>query len=89
MGERRTHYAPDPAWLPFLKVIFGFVIVLVLALLAMIIALSKVHAVESYGLDIILGGLLTLSGGFAGWAFRGGRQEEEQEKKRENSDFEQ
>jgi hypothetical protein len=56
--------------MPFVKIMFGFFILSVLASLAIIIALGKVHAESSFGLDIILGGLLTLSGGFAGWAFR-------------------
>ena len=62
--------APDPGWMPFLKLTFGFWMLFVLAALAAIIALGKVRAESSFGLDIILGGLLTLSGGFAGWAFR-------------------
>ena len=62
--------APDPGWLPFVKIVFGLWLLVVLAALAVIIALGKVHAESSFGLDIILGGLLTLSGGFAGWAFR-------------------
>jgi hypothetical protein len=56
--------------MPFVKISFGFCILLVLAGLAAIISLGRVHAESSFGLDIILGGLLTLSGGFAGWAFR-------------------
>jgi hypothetical protein len=63
--------APDPGWMPFVKISFGFCILLVLAGLAAIISLGRVHAESSFGLDIILGGLLTLSGGFAGWAFQG------------------
>jgi hypothetical protein len=62
--------APDPGWMPFAKLLFGFLILIVLAGLAAIIALGHVKAESSFGLDIILGGLLTLSGGFAGWAFR-------------------
>jgi hypothetical protein len=50
--------------------IFGYLLLVILAALAGIIALGKVHNDTSYGLDIILGGLLTLSGGFVGWAFR-------------------
>lgn len=61
--------APDPGWMPFVKIAFGFWILVVLATLAAIIALGKVHAESSFGLDIILGGLLTLAGGFSGWAF--------------------
>lgn len=62
--------APDSQWLPFLKMFFGFVLLLILGVLSGIIALGHVDAATSFGLDIILGGLLTLSGGFVGWAFR-------------------
>lgn len=61
--------APDPGWLPFLKMIFGFCLVVILASLSGVIAIEHVEAATSYGLDIILGGLLTLSGGFVQWAF--------------------
>lgn len=71
---------PDPGWLPFLKLIFGFCLLIVLAALAAIIALGKVEAASSFGLDIILGGLLTLSGGFVQWAFREGKNQDDQEK---------
>lgn len=57
-------------WLPLLKMVFGFLLLVILAALAGVIALGKVQAATSYGLDIILGGLLTMSGGFVGWAFR-------------------
>jgi hypothetical protein len=62
--------APDSGWLAFLKMAFGFTLLIILGSLSYIIAIEKVHADSSYGLDIILGGLLTLSGGFVGWAFR-------------------
>lgn len=71
---------PDSRWVPFIKFLFGFVILLVLAVLAAIIALGKVKAADSFGLDIVLGGLLTLSGGFAGWAFRDSHKESGPEK---------
>jgi len=51
------------------KMIFGFALMVVLAGLAGAIALGKVEMQTSYGLQTILGGLLTLSGGFAHWAF--------------------
>jgi hypothetical protein len=57
--------------MPFVKIGFGFALLLVLAILAVCIALGTVRADTSFGLNIILGGLLTLSGGFAGWAFQG------------------
>lgn len=61
---------PEPGWLPFLKMGFGYMLLVILGVLSAIIALGKVEATSSFGLDIILGGLLTLSGGFVGWAFR-------------------
>lgn len=71
--------APDQGWLPFLKVLFGFLMLLVLAVLAAIMALGRIEATTSYGLNIILGGLLTLAGGFAQWAFAGGKPNEGEE----------
>jgi len=61
--------APNNGWLPFLKMLFGFLLMLILASLAGIIAIGHVHMDTSYGLDIILGGLIALSGGFVQWAF--------------------
>lgn len=55
--------------LPLLKMIFGFLLLILLAVLAALIALGKVEQTTSHGLDQILGGLLVLSGGFAHWAF--------------------
>lgn len=52
-----------------LKMIFGFALLLVLAVLAAVIALEKVEPSTSFGLQYILGALSTLSGGFVGWAF--------------------
>lgn len=52
------------------KMIFGFSLLFVLGLLAGLIALGKVEMQTSYGLNIVLGSLTTLSGGFAAWAFR-------------------
>ena len=65
--------APDPGWLPFLKMTFGFILLVILAILSGVIAVKHVEAATSFGLDIILGGLLTLSGGFVQWAFGGGK----------------
>ena len=55
--------------MPILKMIFGYMLLVLLAVLAAIIALGKVHQETSFGLSEILGGLLVLSGGFAHWAF--------------------
>jgi len=49
--------------------LFGFGILLVITVLALIIALGHVTQDSSYGLEIVLGSLATLSGGFAQWAF--------------------
>lgn len=61
---------PDRGWLDFGKLLFGFLLLLILATLAVIIGVGKVEATTSFGLDIILGGLLTLSGAFCGWCFK-------------------
>jgi len=61
--------APDARWLPFMKIAFGYALLLVLASLCAVIALWKVEAATSFGLDILIGGLLTLSGSFAQWCF--------------------
>lgn len=62
--------SPDHGWLPFLKLIIGFVLVTELGILAVIIALGKVEQATSHGLDTVLGCLITLSGGFSYWAFQ-------------------
>jgi len=73
-----SRQAPDPGWIPFLKLGFGFVLLMVLGGLSALIALGKVELNTSYGLNIILGGLLTLGGAFAGWAFKeGGSRDKE------------
>lgn len=51
------------------KMAFGFATLLVLAVLAMVIALGKVEESTSYGLPFVLGGLTTMAGGLAQWAF--------------------
>lgn len=61
---------PDLRWLPFGKLLFGLILLLILAVLSAIIALGKVESTTSHGLDTLLGGLLTLSGGFANWCFK-------------------
>ncbi len=47
------------------RMLFGFSLVVVLAVLAVIIALGDVKPETSAGLDIVLGSLATLAGGFA------------------------
>lgn len=61
--------APDPGWLPYWKMLFGFLLLAMLAVLAGLIALGKVHQESSFGLEGIIGGLTALAGGFVNWAF--------------------
>jgi hypothetical protein len=51
------------------RMAFGFILLVLLATLAAVVAIGHVHQESSYGLDYILGSLATLSGGFAQWAF--------------------
>ena len=51
------------------KAAFGFALLLVIAGLALAIAIGRVEEKTSFGLQIILGCLTTISGGFAAWAF--------------------
>ena len=51
------------------KMIFGFLLLVLLSVLAGVIALGNVRQESSFGLQDILGGLLVLAGGFAHWAF--------------------
>lgn len=73
--------APDPRWLPFGKLLFGIILLLILAILSAIIALGKVESTTSHGLDTLLGGLLTLSGGFANWCFKTGKDANDEDGK--------
>ncbi len=50
-----------------LKMLYGFLLLLLLAVLAVILALGHVEERTSFGL--IITALATLSGGFAQWAF--------------------
>lgn len=68
--------APDHKWLPFLKLVLGYCLVLMLGVLAATFGLGKVEAQSSFGLQEILGGLLVLSGGFTQWAFSGTTEKE-------------
>jgi hypothetical protein len=61
--------APDPGWIPFLKIVFGYLVLLTLVILAGVIALGKVEEHTSFGLAGIIGALSVLAGGFAQWAF--------------------
>jgi hypothetical protein len=52
-----------------MKMWFGFILLVLLGVLAAVFGLGTVKAESSHGLDQILGGLLVLAGGFAHWAF--------------------
>ncbi len=51
------------------RMIFGFCILALLAALASIIAIGHVEEKTSFGLQVVLGSLSSLAGGFAQWAF--------------------
>ncbi len=51
------------------RMMFGFGVLLAIMILALIIALGKVEQQSSYGLEIVLGMLGPLAGGFGQWAF--------------------
>lgn len=57
-----------------LRMIFGFLLLLILAGLALAFALGKVEEATSYGLMPLIVGLATLSGAFAQWAFGGNKE---------------
>lgn len=58
------------------RMVFGFLILLILAVLAGVIAVAKVHEESSFGLQYILGALSAMAGGFTQWAF-GSKKEKE------------
>ena len=57
-----------------LKMIWGFVLLLMLCILAGIFAVHKVEAQTSFGLMPVVTSLATLAGAFANWAFGESRQ---------------
>lgn len=79
MLERLKSTSPDPGWIPFLKLLFGILLLILLATLATVIGLGKVQQETSFGLQDILGGLLVLSGAYSQWAF-GATPEKSEEK---------
>ena len=58
---------PDPGWLPFLKYLYGFLLLLLISILAAVLALGHVEEKTSYGLKDIITGLLMISNAFAVW----------------------
>ena len=61
--------APEEAWIEFLKIGLGYLLVILLGTLAVCIALGKVEEKTSHGLGPLLGCFQTLVGAFAGWSF--------------------
>lgn len=53
----------DPRW------IFGFSLLLIIGFLSARVAFHEVKQDTSYGLDILLGGLINMAGAFTNWAF--------------------
>lgn len=58
--------------------VFGFSLLVILALLALAIAMGKVEEKTSYGLMPLLTALATLAGGFAQWAFSSGKDKSDE-----------
>ena len=69
---------PNPGWLPFLKILFGVLLLILLTALAAAIAIGKVEQNTSFGLQDLLGGLLVLSGAFSQWCFGGSKSKDEE-----------
>lgn len=67
---------PDPAWLPFVKLGMGMMLLIILASLSALIGLGKVEQQTSHGLDIILGAIAVLTGQFSQWAFGGSKSDD-------------
>ena len=55
--------------LAIMKLIFGFLLLSSLIILAAVIAIGKVTEAESHGLMPLVTALATLAGGFSNWAF--------------------
>lgn len=66
------------------KMVFGFLLLVILATLIIVIAVGKVEQQTSYGLEGVIGALATLAGAFGNWAF--GHHVEEKADKNEVED---
>ncbi len=51
------------------KMLFGFCLLIINALLIVVIGIGKVEDATSAGLKELIGGLLVMDGGFAAWCF--------------------
>lgn len=58
-----------------LRMLFGFLLLVLLTALAAAIALGHVEEKSSFGLQFLLGSLSSLAGGFGQWAFGNPRPE--------------
>lgn len=57
------------------RMVYGFALLAILAVLATVFALGKVEQQSSYGLMPIVTSLATLAGGFTQWAFQDDRSD--------------
>lgn len=59
------------------KMLFGFSVLVILAILAVVISVAHVEEKTSFGLSFVLGALSSLSGAFGNWAFSNSRSQSE------------
>lgn len=60
-----------PSWVPVLKLFYGILLLSIIGFLCVVIGMGHVEQATSYGLDIVLGCLATLAGGFGTWLSSG------------------
>lgn len=56
-------------WMPFIKIAFGFALLLVLGAITIVIGVGNVKAETSFGLGVALGTLGSVATGWSTWAF--------------------
>lgn len=61
--------ASNKDWMPFVKMGFGYLLLICVTGLALAFGLGKVEEKYSFGLSFLMGCLTTLAGGFSSWAF--------------------
>lgn len=66
-----------------LKMLFGFLLLLIVAFLCYAIAIGTVHEESSFGLTQMITVLAALGGGFSTWAFSSIRSDKDKDKKDE------
>lgn len=59
------------------KLVYGYLLLLIFAVLICVIGLGKVTQQESFGLDQLVGGLLVLAGAFGNWCFQPSKKDEQ------------